>query len=142
MRPVGQGRGGTETIPDLVSQYPPVAATMTAVVSLRGPGVTKTWDATSGQTEYTPAASYWTGRARIQALTGADRAAGATGDKVYVRGYLITVPVTVTTVTPSHIVTVTACTDTTLVGRDLTVDGVARGSLLVERDLFCTLSDD
>lgn len=145
VRPVASGRPGTRVIPDGwgAAHAVPVAGTRRATVSLRHPGGTPAWNETTQQTETVPFAPYAADQlARIQAVT--NRAGGpveAAGETVYVRGYLVALPVTVVDAKPGDLITVDACTDPTLVGRVLTVVDVLRGSEVWERDLFCTLND-
>lgn len=133
----------SRVIPDgwAAHHRPTAQGAMTATVALRLPGTTNEWDPELQQTVPTPHPPYATDQpARIQAVTSQATAEDAAGETVYVRGYLVGLPIVVTP-TPGDVVTVTVCDDATLIGRDLAIVDVLRGSLLFERDIFCTLND-
>lgn len=144
VRPVATGRPGTQVIPDgwAAAHGAAVAGTMTATVDLRLPGSTTEWSEEQQQTVSAPLAPYGTDvPARIQAVTSGATAVEAAGETLTVRGYLIGMPSTVTTIAPEHLVRVKTCDDASLVGRDLSVTDVLRGSLIWERDVFAALND-
>jgi len=143
------GRPGTPVIPAGWQQaHGAVAAkTMTAIVNLRNPGSTSTFNPTGRRTEYTPLAAYATAQAaRVQAQTSRAVQPGKeqAEETLQVAGYLVTI----TLDRPADqepaagdLVDVTASDDPLLTGRTLKVADVVRGSLRFERDLFCTLVD-
>lgn len=118
--------------------------TRTATVTLRAPGGTPgTFDPATGTRPSTPFGAYYTGTARIQSLAGTggevDRLVAE--QQVSTMDYAVTLNSAVTGVQLGHLVRITAVDDngdTTLVGRDLTVEAVLRGSLHWERRLLCT----
>ncbi|GAB2762061.1 DUF6093 family protein [Nocardioides pakistanensis] len=142
MRPPATGRPGTEVIPTGWATGHGTAAdgSKTATVTLRQPGTTTSWDEANQRTVSTPLAPYATDvPARIQALTNDARTVDAAEQQVTVAGYLVAVPLALDPAV-GDLIQVTSSGDPTLDGRDLTVVDVVRGSLRLERDLFCTLS--
>jgi hypothetical protein len=144
MRPVAQGRPGTQVIPDgwAAAHQPVVEGTLVdATVELRDPNMRSTsWSEGSQQVETTPAGPYWTGGARIQILAQQGKQPVVAEDQESVANYLVVVPASVTPV-EGHRVKVTASDDPALTGKSLRVITVARGSHRWERDLFCELTD-
>lgn len=143
-RPVrAQGRPGTEVIPSRweAEHRPVVEKTMTAAVQIRLPGSTQTWNPSTKRNDLTPIAPYFTGAARIQALTAQARRITTGDDAELVADYLVVVPASVDTAAQGHLVTVVASGDTGLDGRVLLVQQVEYGTERFERDLFCTLTD-
>ncbi len=134
------GRPGTAVIPaDWATGLRPVAeGTMTASAAIRHPGTTQAWSDEAEQNVDTPNAAYYTGTARVQVLSTQARPIITVGDREVVAQYLVTVPATVDP-TELDLVTVTDSGDPALDDQTLLVGQVARGSLLVERDLFCAL---
>lgn len=135
------GRPGTPVIPaGWAEGHSPVAAgTMTAACSLRHPGTTQKWSDELEQNVEVPLAPYYADRCRVQALATQARPVVVAGDREMVAQYLVTVELGVEEPAELDLVTVTGSGDPVLEGRTLTVVQVVRGSLLVERDLFCTL---
>jgi hypothetical protein len=121
---------------------------MNVPVTLRHPGSTKVWegDGDSGQMVVTPLAAFWSGYASVEAIptlaSGDTVTAG--GDVVHLAGYKVTLPWPVDDVAPGDIVTVGShyTGDPQLAGRTLRVDDVVRGDWRVDRDCYCTLTDD
>lgn len=144
---LGYGRPGSTVIPGgwAAGMAPVADATRTCPAKLRHPGTTESWNNTTEQMDHEPLAAYWEGAARIQALqTGRDDQETA-GDLLHVAGYLVTVPLAGTTaVKPGDLLDIAAsyADDPALAGRTLRVEDVVRGSLEVERALYCTLTDD
>lgn len=134
------GRPGTTVIPPGWAQglRPVAEGTQTAVVEIRHPGTRQAWSDQLEQNVEVPNAAYYTDTARVQALGTQARPVVAVGDREVIAQYLVTVPAAVTP-TELDLVTVTSSGDAALDGRTLLVVQVARGSLIVERDLFCTL---
>lgn len=142
------GRPGTPVIPAAWSQAPRVvmAGTRTAQVALRHPGAaTGDFDPATGTYPGAQNAAYWTGTARVQASPvfggGAKDIAGEAVTEV---AYLVAIDVTADdpagALQVGDLVDVTALDDNgdlSLVGRTLTVQSIARGSLAWERDLVC-----
>lgn len=136
----------TRVIPEGWSAHhqPVVAGSWTADVTIRPPGNTQGEfnPATGTYDDPQPHPAHYTGRARVQVepMFAGDREAG--GQQVTVAGYLVVVDRDTSTGTEvGHIVKVTGVDDNgdpALVGRELTVSGVAYGSLAWERDLTCT----
>lgn len=117
----------------------PVAAkSQTATVALRKPGTEQGWDDVLEQNVEVPKTPYATVGARVQVLATQARPVYTVGDREVVAQYLVTVPVTVA---PDELdlVDVVESGDPALDGRTLLVAQVGRGSVLIERDLFCTL---
>lgn len=136
------GRPGTVAIPTgwATGLAPAAAGTAaSATITIRHPGAVQAWSDEDDQMVETTIDPHYTGPARIQIGGTQPRSVTAADAPVTTSGYLITVA-DCDTVTERDIVTVTACDDNTLVGRNLIVGQVAHGSLLVERDLFCTLT--
>jgi hypothetical protein len=143
------GRPGTRVVPEGWGRdLAPVAVnTMVVPVSVRHPGSTKVWDEPTQQNVVTPLAAFWAGFASVEALSGVtvtNDQVTAGGDVVHLTGYRVGFPWPVDDVEAGDIVTVGAgyTGDPTLAGRSLRVDDVVRGEWRVERDAFCTLTDD
>ena len=141
-----QGRPGTPVIPARwAAGLSPVAEkTQTARVALRQPGTQQGWSDELEQNVQVPKDPYYQGPARVQVLATQARPVVTVGDREVVAQYLITVALTDgrgEAVEPAELdlVAVYGSGDPALDGRTLLVAQVARGSLLVERDLFCTL---
>lgn len=135
MRPAATGRPGTRVIPDgwADAHQTALAGTRTATVALR-----------HARTTRDPAAPYAAGiPARIQALLAGGKTAEVASDTVSVRGYLVTLPLdqTAAAVKAGDLIDVTTADDPQLTGMTLHVQDVVRGSLLFERDIFCTLDN-
>lgn len=117
---------------------------MTATVEGRRPGgTTGPIDPVTGERTIVPFAPHYTGAARIQVVPifgGGDAVSG--GQEVTTVAYLVAVRLAESNQWKvDDLVKMTAVDangDTTLVGRELTVTGMARGSLAWERDLVCT----
>jgi len=144
MRPVAQGRPGTEVIPTGWAAQHAVVVERTMVdaeVSLRDPSapVSTAWDESTQQTTRVPAPPYWTGGARIQVLNQQGRQLVAAEDPETVASYLVVVPASVVA-GEGHLARVNASDDPALTGQHLQVVTVARGSHRWERDLFCSLT--
>lgn len=119
-----------------------VEATQTATVTGRREGATQgPLDPETGKRETVPHAPHYTGPARVQVLAS-DRDVDAAGQQLSTRTYLVTVTLTSSDEWKvDDLVKVTAVDDNgdpSLVGRDLTVTSIARGSLVWERVLTCT----
>lgn len=142
MRPVAQGRPGTEVIPTgwAAQHRPVVEKTMVdAIVELRDPtGLVSGWDEASEQVKASASPAYWSGGARVQILDQQGKQPVAAEDPESVANYLIVIPADVAPV-EGHLVKVTAVDDQALQGRSLRILTVARGSEMWERDLFCEL---
>jgi len=144
VRPVAQGRPGTQVIPTgwAAAHQPVIEGTLTAAtVELRDPNMRSTaWNEGSQQVETSLAGPYWTGGARIQILAQQGRQPVVAEDQESVANYLIVVPASVNA-SEGHRVKVIASDDPALTGKSLRVMSVARGSHRFERDLFCELVD-
>ena len=144
MRPRrAQGRPGTAVIPAgwAVSHRPVVEKTQATAITLRHPGTTQEWSQELEQNVEVPLDPYFTGTARVQALATQARPIVTVGDREVVAQYLVTIPVDTGAAEPAELdlVAVSDSGDPALDGRTLLVAQVVRGSLLFERDLFCTL---
>lgn len=149
-RPVrAQGRPGTSVIPaDWADSHRPVIAkTLGATIAFRHPGgTTGPLDPDTDQPTYVPNPPYQTGKCRIQVLARADQQKTDVADQpVQKVGYLVVVDTTdedlahpITVDDLGDITAVDANGDPTLVGRTLVVDSIARGSIVWERDIYCT----
>jgi hypothetical protein len=117
-------------------------STRDATVTLRRPGGSNsTFDPGTGTWTTTASAVYYTGPARIQLASDNDLIAAAGEQDITTVRYAVMLDDTVTSVQIEDICTVTAMDDNgdpSLVGRNLTVEVVARGSLHWERRLICT----
>lgn len=133
------GRPGTRVLPQETAGRVVMAATMTAPVTLRRPGTTQTWSDAEQQMVATPNAPYFTGLARIQAMTNDAREVNTADDTITVSGYLVTLPATVAATVDDEVVA-TGTGDTTLDGRVLRIRDIVRGTAVrFERDLICSL---
>ena len=150
MRRHHTGSGRAVVIPDdwAASHAQVAAGFMTAAtVSLRKPGGTGShFNAGTGRTETTPFPPFATNvPARILAMTeGQVPPTDAVDDQIRILGYRVSIPRSHAEVDllPNAIVTVLTCDgDPLLVGRELQVTDVVRGTHLFERDMFATLND-
>lgn len=138
------GSGRRVAIPvDWSAHHRPVlAGTRTATVTLRRPGGTPgAFDPVTGSYPSTPFAAYLETEARIQVLPSNDQVRLAGEQEYSTLGYQVTLDHEATGVQLDDLVTVTAVDDngdTDLVGRELTVESIERGSLHWERVLVCT----
>jgi hypothetical protein len=145
------GRPGTAVIPDgwAASHAPVVEKLMLeATVSIRQAGSSGThWDEDAGATVPTPYAPFASDvPARILALAEATNAVGADAvdQQVRVIGYRLALPRATadTRLVPGVLIDVTTCTgDPLLVGRQMTVTDVVRGTHIFEREVFALLND-
>jgi len=141
-----QGRPGTRVIPaDWSATHRPVTAkTMTATCSIRHPGGTPgEFDPETGTTPVVPYPPHAPALStRIQVLSLQDQEAIAGDEQVSTVAYLVTIDATAAAELALDdlvkVDTVDANGDPTLVGRELSVDSLTRGSLVWERDLICT----
>lgn len=132
---------GSRVIPaGWVEHHRPVAeATMVgAKIRLRDPAedTLGDFDEETGTRPVVKAAPYFDGPCRVQQQKQPQ--VGSAGEqRVTSHDYLIAVPVSVTTVAVGHVGVVYECAaDPSLVGRELKVTDVLRGSLAWERDLI------
>lgn len=142
------GRPGTPVIPANWSDAPRnvMAGTRTGACELRHPGAaTGPFDPDTGKYPGAPNDAYWTGTCRIQAapVFGGGQEDTA-GEPVTTVAYLVAVDLEADDpsdqVRVGDLLTVTGLDDNgdpTLVGRDLPVQSIARGTLAWERDLVC-----
>jgi hypothetical protein len=146
MRPIAQGRPGTEVIPTgwAAAHQPVVEGTLQdAFVELSDPTaapVASGWSDTNQQNETIPAGPYWAGGARIQILAQQGKQPVVAEDQESVANYLVVVPADVNA-SEGHRVKVNVSDDPALTGKSLRVVTMARGSHRWERDLFCELTD-
>lgn len=119
-----------------------VDETHTATVTLRRPGGTRgAFDRASGTYPMTPNAVYFTGPARIQVLADTAQVALVAEQESSSLRYAVMLDHAASGIQLDDLCTVTAVDDNgdaSLVGRDLTVESIARGSLHWERRLICT----
>lgn len=121
---------------------PVVARSQTATAVLRKPGTVQAWDDDLEQNVQVPRPPYATTPARVQVLATQARPVITVGDREVIAQYLITVPLTAgAAVQPEELdlIAVSDTGDPALDGRTLLIAQVGRGSVLIERDLFCTL---
>lgn len=129
--------------PDWISHHRPVAeGGFTAAVHINAEGTGEpVWD-DADQVSRTPAGpERYLGGARIQLLTLTEAQRLVAEQQITTLAYLVVVSLDATTVEVDDIVTidqVDADGDQSLIGRQLRVRAVARGSLAWERDLVCT----
>lgn len=142
------GRPGTPVIPADWSVAPRIvmASTRTGTCSLRHPGAaTGPFNPTTGTYPGAQHAAYWSGTCRVQVqpvFGGGEK--DTAGEAVTEVAYLVAVDLDADDpadeIRIGDLLTVSALDDNgdpTLVGRGLTVQSVARGSLAWERDLVC-----
>lgn len=80
----------------------------------------------------------YSGRCRVKALTGGDRSPSAGDDTFDLDTYVVSIPVSSTSVQPDdHVLVASAATDPTLVGMVLRVKAVTVGSQVTARRLTC-----
>lgn len=138
------GSGRRVAIPEDWSDHhrPVLAGTHTATVTLRRPGGTPgAFNPTTGTYPSTPFTAYYTGAARVQILNPAEQERLAGEQEVSTLRYSVTLDHEVTGVQLDDLCRVTVVDDngdTELVGRDLVVESIERGSLHWERRLVCT----
>lgn len=147
MRPVAQGRPGTQVIPDgwSAAHRPVVNKTHGATVSLRRPGGTPgDFDPETGTKPVTPYDPYAADQAaRIQVLPALEQERLAGEQEITTLAYSVELDAGLSGVQLGDLVAVTAMDDNgdaDLVGRELTVRGFETGSLHWERRLICTLN--
>lgn len=121
---------------------PVVDGTFTATCEIREPGGTEgPLDRETGLRPLAPHAPHYTGGCRVQVAPMFSGEREAAGQEVTVVNYLVVVELAASAATATgHLVTFTDVddnSDPTLVDRELTVTGVASGSLAWERDLTC-----
>lgn len=138
----GSGRR-TVFHPDWETHQAPVAEQfmLEAVVNLRKPGGTPTWNEGLGRTVVTPFTSFAINvPASIQPITAGGGAVGVVEEQVYVLGYRVAVPRS-TAPTSAQLdegveVLVVSCSDPMLVGQTLKVNDVLRGVHRLQRILY------
>jgi hypothetical protein len=109
-------------------------------VITRPTSVGRTFDTLTGTSTYPDPATIYDGACRIQHPTIQDIPAGAVERQTTVAEYTVTIPVTTNLVQINDVVTVAACAgDPDLVGAELTVIAVPRGSLRFVQPLTCKL---
>jgi hypothetical protein len=142
------GRPGTPVIPADWSTAPRIvmAGTRTGQCGLRHPGAaTGAFDPATGTYPGAERTAYWTGSCRIQATPiFGGRPEDAAGEAITTVAYLVAVDLDADDpadqLRVGDLVRVSALDDNgdqTLIGRDLTVQSIARGTLAWERDLVC-----
>ena len=136
------GRPGTPVIPaDWETAHAHVVhAALRGRVALTDPAApTQEW--VDDQWITTPATPYASEvPARVQRLAAQSRTVVTADDQELVVDHLVVVPWGMAEVSAGHLVTVTASTDSALVGQVLRVEYVAYGTERFERDLFATLT--
>lgn len=131
----------TRVVPDGWSAHHravPVGA-MTATVTITGDTNPGDWDPDTGEIEETDGTPVYTGAARVKALPADAAEPEAAGQHVSARLYLVAIPDLTAAVETGHRVHVDTAEDPLLVGCDLTVEDVQRGSLVWDRVLTCSL---
>lgn len=149
MRPVAQGRPGTEVIPAgwSAAHQPVLDKTHGATVSLRRPGGTKgDFDRDTGKWEITPNAAYLEDQAaRVQVMPTQDQETVTGGQSVTTLAYAVQLNADVAItedngVRLKDVLTVTAVDDNgdpELVGTEMVVASFESGSLHWERRIVC-----
>lgn len=138
------GSGRRVAIPEDWSAHhrPILTGTHTATVTLRRPGGTAgSFDPITGSRPVTPFTAYYTGAARVQVLSPTEQESLAGEQEVSTLRYSVTLDHEVTGVQLDDLLRITEVDDngdTTLVGRDLAVESIERGSLHWERRLLCS----
>lgn len=137
------GRAGTPVIPENWEAAHAIVAAraMRGEVELRHAGTAQTWSETDEQMIAVPTDPYFTGPARVQALTAQARRIVTADDAELEVDYLIAVPLLLADdAREGDVVTVTGSHDAALSGRTLLVRIVEVGTERFERDLFCSLT--
>lgn len=143
------GSGRRSVIPEDWSGHhrPALAGTRTATVALRRPGGTPgAFDPVTGTRPSTPFPAYYglgisEPNARIQVLPSNDQVRLAGEQEISTLGYQVTLDHAIDGIQIDDLVTVTAVDDNGdqgLVGRELRVESIERGSLHWERRLLCS----
>lgn len=102
-----------------------------------------TFDATTGRTTRTAAATVYTGPCRVQVTPRIPQALDFAGEQITPGRYTVSVPLTVSqpVIHVDDVVTVTAASDGSLIGSRLRVSEIMHGSLVWMRDLVCVLDE-
>jgi len=119
-----------------------IAQTQTAECAITRPSSHATaFDEATGRSVYVEADGIYAGRCRVQRRAGRSNGSADVGDRqVHEVPYLVTLPASSLLVLVNDVVTVTgAAHDLNLVGVQLTVVDVWRGSTRWEQDLYCDL---
>jgi hypothetical protein len=146
MRPVAQGRPGTEVIPTGWSDAhrPVVDQTHVSVCSIRHPGGTAgTFDPDTLQyVGGTANAAHFAGPCRVEDLPADEQFRVVADEQIPLVGYVVILAYDAAPAAKvDDIVTITTVDDNgdpTLVGKQLVVDSIKRSSLAWERVLICT----
>lgn len=127
------GLSGSNVIPEdwAANQAPVVNNTLDCTVTIGPLGGTPTFDPAEGRTDTSTPTPAYTGPASIGPASTAGSGEGqrveVVDEQVDIHTYLIKLPAgTPDVVEVDHVVTVTACPSTALVGRRLIVTGIAR----------------
>jgi hypothetical protein len=139
VRKTHSGRAGYRTIPRDYGERLATAANQlhTAECEIRAQDQLGVFNPTTGAYDVTPGALRYSGSCRVQRVLR-EKIEGLASQDLPSMGYLVSVDKSVDSVLVRDIVTVTACVeDPSLVGQELPVAAVVRGSMRSVRDLFC-----
>lgn len=131
---------GSKVIPDGWEEHHRQVAegAMTAECAItRGGAATGTFDPVTGRTNYATPGGIYSGPCRVQAASRFALLAQAGEKPTTTRRYLVGLPLAAPPPNINDMVTVTAATDTAMVGLKMLVTDVLDGSLVWERDLVC-----
>lgn len=116
---------------------PVLETTWTATITFKRFSGDPVFDPETGSTSR-PSTTVFSGQVRIQHHeTASAGSTVAAGQKITSHDYQVSGPVEMD-LKIDDVGTVDACNDPTLVGRELTVTDIQRGSLLFQRDVICT----
>lgn len=140
VRKTHHGRPGYKVIQDDWGERLATAANQlhTSECEIRGPDVLGDFDPVTGAYEVTIGPLRYEGFCRVQRVLR-DKIAGlVTEQNLPSLGYLVQIDHDADTILVRDIVTITRSEDGQLVGQELPVAAVVRGSMRATRDLYCT----
>lgn len=140
VRKTHHGRPGYRVIPDDWGQRLADAANQTHVdeCEIHGPDILGAFDPVTGAHDVTPGALKYQGACRVQREQRQDIAGLVTEQDLPSMVYLVQIDHDADTVLVRDIVTITNSSDAQLVGQELPVKAVIKGSMRATRDLLCT----
>jgi hypothetical protein len=144
MRPVGNGRPGTEVFPDdwQATHAAVVGTTFDSTIRIAPAGTNPQWDEEAGGTRTTAGTPIYSGGATITAISDSDRTVDVVEEQAALRRYEVKVEVDLADVDPDvHFVYVDACRDSDLAGKRLSIESVKRGDRRFSRVLYAVLND-
>lgn len=142
MRPVGNGRPGTQVIPDgwEATHAAVIATTFDCTITIGTLGGKPAWNDETEQMETPLSDPVYSGPASLAPVTDTARLLDVVGDQVPVGRYEVTLAHDAAGITDKHVVHVVTSPDPLLAGRTLTDIATARGRRF-SRVLQATLAD-